>query len=239
MKWTGVLAGALAAAFGVGILWATGLVDPPETVSRALAVVSAVYPGPMGEAEVERIPCPPLDRLRLYVVCTAACEDVWVVVGVRGLWPRNLVNLGRLPPQPVEESRARIAEAVAGEGLTLDRDGAREMVACYLRLEGLLPALVLTPADLVLLEEARGDEEAMRWLAEGLDAPDVLSRIVPEETGDGFVARLFYWDTSAPGRPVLELTFDLATSGALRSLETRDSLRGGTASGSTPGIPPS
>ena len=54
------------------------------------------------------------------------------------------------------------------------------------------------------LEAARGNDDEMKRLAEGLDAPDALSRIDPEETGDGFRAHLYYWDTSRPGRPVLE-----------------------------------
>ena len=238
MKWSGVLAGALMALVAVLVLWGTALVDVPEALSRALAALSAVYPASIRGAEVERIPCPPLKNLRLYVVCTKACEDTWVIVGVRGLWPENLANLGRIPPQPMEESRARIGAAVARDGASLDRDGARDMIGCYLRLEGLLPELVLTPVDLVALEGARGSEDAMRRLAESLDAPDALSRIEPEEGEDGFQTRVFYWDTALPGRPVLEMTFDVAKNGVLRSLDERESLRGGTASGSIPGTPP-
>ncbi len=219
------------------VLWGTALVDPPERISRSLAAFSAVYPGPIRGAEVERIPCSPMEHLRLYVVCTNSCADTWVIVGVRGLWPENLANLGRIPPQPVEESRALIGAAVKRDGLSLDKDGAREMIGCYLRLDGLLPELVLSPVDLVALEQARGSEDSMRRLAEGLDTPDALSRIEPEEGEDGFRARLFYWDTALPGRPVLEIGFDLDTNGVLRSLDVRESLRGGTASGNTPGTP--
>jgi hypothetical protein len=239
VKWTGVLAGAFVATLAVGVLWGTALVDPPEGVSRGLAVLSAVYPGRLGGAQVERIPCPPLKHLRLYVVCTENCEQAWVVVGVRGLSPENLANLGRLPPQPPEESAQRIGAAVAQDDLSLDSTGAREMAACYLRLEGFLPGLVLTPLDLVALEGARGDEEAMRRLAEGLDTADAPARIETVESDDGFLARMFYWDTSLPGRPVLEMTLRMARNGVLRSLEVQESLRGGSVAGSSPGIPPS
>ncbi len=237
MRWLALLAGALLAIVAVVILWDTGVVDPPESVTRTIAALSALYPQSTRNADIDRIPCPPLRRLRLYVVCTSGCEDTWVIVGVRGLRPDNLANPGRIPPQPVEESRKRIAAAVAAEGLSLDRQGARDMIGCYLRLEGLLPELVLAPADLVALEAARGNDDEMKRLAEGLDAPDALSRIDPEETGDGFRAHLYYWNTSRPGRPVLEMDFGLEKNGVVRSLDARESLRGGSVSGSTRGTP--
>ena len=237
MRWVALLAGALLAIVAVVILWDTGVVDPPESVTRTIAALSALYPQSTRNADIDRIPCPPLRRLRLYVVCTSGCEDTWVIVGVRGLRPDNLANPGRIPPQPVEESRKRIAAAVAAEGLSLDRQGARDMIGCYLRLEGLLPELVLAPADLVALEAARGNDDEMKRLAEGLDAPDALSRIDPEETGDGFRAHLYYWNTSRPGRPVLEMDFGLEKNGVVRSLDARESLRGGSVSGSTRGTP--
>ena len=226
MKWGGVAAGAILALVAVLVLWGTGLAAPPEGLSRTIAALSALYPDSIRGAEVDRIPCPPLRRLRLYVVCTAGCAETWVIVGVRGLLPKNLANLGRIPSQPVEESRRRINAAVAAEGLHLDGDAAREMIGCYLRLEGFLPELVLTPAALVALESTGGDEEEMRRVAEGLDAPDAVLRIDPETMLDGFRARLLYWDTARPGRPVLELEFDLTTSGVLRSLQARPSVRG-------------
>ena len=238
MKWIGVATGAVLALAVVGVLWGTSLVDPPESVSRGLAVFSAIYPEPIHGAEVERIPCGSLRHLRLYVVCTNGCEDTWVIVGVRGLWPENLANLGRIPPQPVEESRAAISDAVARDHLSLDRDGAREMIACYLRIEGRLPGLVLTPLDLIALEQARGSDEKMQRLAESLDAGDAVSRIDPEESEEGYRARLLYWDTSLPDRPVLEIALDLERNGVLRSIEVSESVRGGSAPGSTPGSPP-
>ena len=238
MRWIGVATGAGLAVVAVVILWATSLVDPPESLSRSLAVFSAVYPGPIRGAEVERIPCGALRHLRLYVVCTNGCEDTWVIVGVRGLWPENLANPGRIPPQPVEESRARISEAVARDRLSLDRGGAREMIACYLRIEGRLPGLVLTPLDLIALEAARDSEEKMQRLAESLDAEDAVSRIDPVETEDGYRARLLYWDTSLPERPVLEIDLDMERNGVLRSIDVKESVRGGSAPGSTTGSPP-
>jgi hypothetical protein len=238
VRWIGVATGAGLAMGAVLILWATSLVDPPESVSRSLAVFSAVYPGTIRGAEVERIPCGSLRHLRLYVVCTNGCEDTWVIVGVHGLWPENLANPGRIPPQAVEESRARISDAVARDRLSLDRGGAREMIACYLRIEGRLPGLVLTPLDLIALEDARDSEEKMQRLAESLDAEGAVSRIDPVDTEDGYRARLLYWDTSLPDRPVLEIALDLKRNGVLRSIDVSESVRGGSAPGSTTGSPP-
>jgi len=237
VRWLALAAGALFAMLAVVVLWDLDVIDPPEGVTSTIGALSALYPQSIHDAAIERIPCPPLRHVRLYVVCTAGCEETWVIVGVRGLRPDNLANPGRVPPQPVEESRQRIAAAVASEALSLDREEAREMIGCYLRLEGLLPELVLTPADVVALESARGNDDEMRRLAEGLDAPDALSRIDPQDTGDGFRAHLLYWDTARPGRPVLEIDFVLETNGVVRSLDARPSVRGGTASGSTPGTP--
>lgn len=226
MKWGGVAAGAILALLAVVLLWGTGLAAPPEGLTMKIAAVSAIYPGSIRRAEVERIPCPPLRRLRFYVVCTEGCAETWMIVGVRGLLPDNLSNPGRVPEQPVEESRRRINEAVAAEGLQLDIDGAREMIGCYLRLNGLLPELVMTPPALAALESTGGDEEEMRRVAESLDTPDALMRIDPEKTLDGFRARLLYWNTSLLGRPVLDLEFNLKEDGELRALIAQPSARG-------------
>jgi hypothetical protein len=226
MKWGGVAAGAILALLAAVLLWGTGLAAPPEGLTRRIAAMSAMDPGSSGEADVERIPCPPLERLRLYVVCTQGCAETWMIVGVRGLLPENLANLGRVPAQPVEESRRRINAAVAAEGLRLDVDGAREMVACYLRLEGFLPQLVLTPAALVALEATDGNEEDVLRVGDSLDTPDAVTRIDPEKTLDGFTARLLYWDAARPGRPVLDLEFNLNQDGVLRSLIALPSGRG-------------
>jgi hypothetical protein len=229
VKWGGVAAGAILALLAVVLLWGTGLAAPPEELTRKIAAVSAIFPGSIRGAEVEQIPCPPLRRLRFYVVCTEECAGTWVIVGVRGLLPDNLSNPGRVPAQPLEEPRRRINEAIAAEGLRLDVDGAREMIGCYLRLEGLFPDLVLTPAALVALESTGGDEEEMRRVAQSLDAPDALMRIDPEKTLDGFRARLLYWNTSILGRPVLDLEFNLNEDGVLRSLVAQPSERGAPA----------
>jgi len=237
VRWAGLAAGALLALLGVGALWATALVDPPESVSRELALLSSLYPESSRGAQIERIPCRPLRHLRLYVVCTGGCEETWVIVGVRGLWAENLANPGRIPPQPLEESRSRIAAAVARDGLNLDRDASREMIACYLTIDGLLPTLVLGPLDRVALEQTRDSEEKMQALAQSLDTNDAVSRIDAVEYDDGFRARTSYWDTSTYGRPVLEIDWDVARNGVLRSLEVIEPTTGDSASGSTPDSP--
>ncbi len=222
MRLRGVLAGAGLGSLLVSILWLTGTVQPPEALTRKVAAFSAVFPGPLGMAEVGRIPCPPLQRLRLYVVCTQGCEDVWRIVGVRGLWPENYANLGRLPPEPAGEARRRFNLAVAREGLRLDPDEAREMVGCYLRLDGLHPGLVLGDADLPAVDNARHSEEKMRALAESLYSPENLSKITLAEIETGFEARFLYWDTTRPGRPVVEFDLKLARDGRLITLRQRD-----------------
>jgi hypothetical protein len=235
----------VAAGAGLGLLlllllWTAGVVPPPEALASRVAAISAVFPGPAGDAEVQRIPCPPLRRLRLYVVCTDGCEGVWRIVAVRGLRPENLANLNRTPPEPAEESRGRISAAVEREGLRLDAAGAREMIGCYLRLDGLHPDLVLEESDHRSLEEARGDDEAMRRVAEGLEDPGAIARVPVEETPEGFAARFLYWQTARADRPVLEIEYRLARDGQVLSVRARALSPGdGTASGSTPGTPPS
>jgi hypothetical protein len=234
-----VLGGACLGLLVIALLWAAGALRPPEGITRRLAAYSAVFPGPVARARVERIPCPPLERLRLYVVCTDDCEGVWRIVGVRGLGPRNLVDLGRVPPEPTETTRERINAEIAAEGLRLDLAGAREMIGCYLRLDGLHPELVLEPADREAVEGARGDEEAMRRVAEGLDEPGAVGRIPVEEVADGFTASLLYWHTARDDRPVLEIEYRLRRDGRVESVRARPLTPvDGTASGSTPGTPP-
>ncbi|HKN47674.1 MAG TPA: hypothetical protein VJ144_06860, partial [Candidatus Polarisedimenticolia bacterium] len=213
MRLARVLLGALLAGSVLVTLWATGFADPPEAVSRRLALFSAVYPGALRKAVVERIPCAPLRRLRLYVVCTGGCEDVWRIVAVRGLMAENLQSLNRVPPEPPEEIRARIDAAVGRERLRLDVGGARELIGCYMRLDGRHPELVLLEPDREAVEAARGNEEALAAVAEALDEPAALSRVEVREIADGFASRFLYWDTAAPGRPVLELTWRLARDG--------------------------
>ena len=218
MRLPGVLLGVAAGAVLIVAAWTTGLVEPPERVSRGLAVFTAVFPHPAGSADVDRIPCPPLRRTRLYVVCTAGCEEVWKVMAVRGLGAATLASLNRLPPEPIEERRERIAAAVARDDLQLDGAAAREMIGCYLRLEGLRPDLVLGPDHLRLLRTARGDEAAMRRLAESLEDPAALDRLEVVREAGGFVARFLYWQTAEAGRPVLELEIRVGEDGVLRSL---------------------
>lgn len=221
MRIRGILGGLL---LGVGILalaWGTGLADPPEPVTRGIATFTAVFPEPMRAAMVERIPCPPLPRLRLYVVCTRGCEGTWKVIGTRGLRATTLANYGRLPKEPIDDRRRAIAAAVSRERLRLDERTARQMIGCYLLLEGLRPDLILTGDHLDRLRRTGGDEEAMRRLAESLEDPQAASRLAIRREDNGYASRFFYWRTAEPGRPVVELEIRLWEDGALRSLEAR------------------
>lgn len=227
---------------GLVLLWGLGIVQPPEGITRRLAAFQAVFPGRWTDAEVERIPCPPLLRLRLYVVCTEGCDGTWKVVGTRGLVVAPIVNLNRLPLEPAEETRRRLNREVAREALRLDAGGAAEMIGCYLRLEGLHPELILTDAALAAVDLARSDprpEEAMLGIASSLDDPEALSRLHVAETPGGFESSFDYWDTGSAGRPVLRMEYRLRRDGALLDVRTRErQVTGGTASGNTPGIPP-
>jgi hypothetical protein len=218
---SGVLGGALLGLLILLLAWSTGLADPPEAVTRAIATFTAVFPEPMGTAVVERLPCPPLRRLRLYVVCTRGCEGTWKVIGVRGLLATTLANHARRPPEPVDDRREAVSRAVARERLRLDERSARQMIGCYLLLEGLRPDLILTGDRLERLRRAGGDEEARRRLAESLEDPDAVSRLAIHREDGGYASRFLYWHTAEPGRPVLELKLRLGEDGALRSLEAR------------------
>jgi len=237
-----VAAGAGIAAFGLVVLWAIGLAPVPEGVTRRLAAFEAVFPGRWTGAEVERIACPPLSGLRLYVVCTDGCDGIWKVIGVRGFRTLALVNLNRMPPEPTEEVRRRFNREIAKEALRLDPGGAVDMIGCYLELAGLHPELVLTDAALAAVETARTGprpEEAMRSLADGLDEPDALSRLTVTETPQGFESTFLYWDTASVGRPVLQMDYRLGRNGVLLGVRVREwSPTDGTVSGSTPGRPP-
>jgi len=228
--------GALLGLLALLLLWAVGLVDPPESLSRRLAVLSAVYPEKADDAVAERIPCPPLRRLRLYVVCTERCEGVWRIVGVRGLLATNIQNLIQPPTETPLEARVQANAAIAREHLSLDARGAQEMVGCYLRLSGLAPELVLGGADAVLVERARGQgEEAMAAIAASFDDPDAAARIRVRQTAAGYAATLFYWDRWRPGEPIESLEYLLARDGRLLSAGARDEpLTGGTASDNIP-----
>jgi len=237
-----VAAGAGIAVLGLVVLWAFGLAPVPEGISRRLAAFEAVFPGRWTRAEVERVPCPPLRRLRLYVVCTDGCDGIWKVVGVRGFRTLPLINLNRMPPESAEDVRRRFNREVAKEALRLDPGEAVDMIGCYLGLAGLHPELVLTDAALAAVETAREGprpEDAMKSVAEGLDGPDALSRLTVEETAQGFESSFRYWDTASAGRPVLEMDYRLGRNGVLLGVRVRErSPTGDTASGSTPGRPP-
>jgi hypothetical protein len=199
--------------------WGTGFVSPPAQLARRAAAWSAVYPGPVGEAEVDPIDCAPLPRVRIYLVCTADCRGVRRLMAVRGLVATPLANLNRTPPEDLKVTRGRINAVITGERLRLDLEGAREMIGCYMRIEGLDPALVLSEDGLedVTAARAAGDE-AMRRLEEGFDDPHPLGRVRIEARPGGYQAVFLYWDTSRAGAPVLRLTIDMSEAGELHAM---------------------
>ena len=208
------------AAIAVVLLWGTGWMEPPEPLTRALARYMAVSTAETGEVTVDRIPCPPLHRLRLYVVCTADCAAVWKVVGVRGLRAMRLANPGRVPPEPREEAQRRINEAIGGEGLELDETGARAMIGCHLALDGMLPDLILTDTDRLRIERASGDEERLQEIAAGLADPASIERLRVDRAGDRWKTTFYYWATELPDHPVYELRVVLHDDGRLDNVET-------------------
>lgn len=200
-------------------VWATGLVLPPESLARRVAAWSAVYPGPVGEAEVDPIACAPLPRVRIYLVCTSDCRAVRRLVAVRGLAATLLANLNRTPPEDLKLTRGRINAVITGERLRLDVEQAREMLGCYMRIEGLDPALVLSEGGLEDVKAARAaGDDAMRRLEEGFDEQHPLDRIRIEERPGGFQAVFLYWDTDRAGAPVLRLSIDMSVAGELRTM---------------------
>lgn len=216
----GVLGGAAVAAIAIVLLWGLGWVEPPEALSRSLARRSAVSGGSAAEATVEAIPCPPLRRLRLYLVCTRGCSEVWRVVGVRGLRPILLSNPGRVPPEPPEEAQRRINDALAGEGLVLDETGARAMIGCHMALAGMYPDLIVNAMDRLRIEQAAGDEDRLREFAESLLDPAAIERIRVNRAGDRWEATFDYWATELPDRPVYTLRVVLEADGRLDTVET-------------------
>jgi hypothetical protein len=200
-------------------VWASGLVLPPESVARRVAAWSAVYPGPVGEAEIDPIACAPLARVRIYLVCTGGCRGVRRLVAVRGLLATLLANLNRTPPEDLKVTRGRINAVITGERLRLDVEQAREMIGCYMRIEGLDPALVLSEGGLEDVRAARAaGDDAMRRLMETFDEPRPLERVQIEERPGGFQAVFLYWDTERPAAPVLRLTIDMSVAGELRAM---------------------
>jgi len=219
MRISRLLAGIALGLFLLMGLWYGGWLLPPEGLSRRLAAFHAAFPGAMGEAQVSRIDCPPLRRLRLYVVCTRDCEGIWRLVLVKGLRATTLANLGRTPPDSPSMTRQRTNAAVGREAMRLDAGGAREMIACYLRLDGLRPELVLPPGGLDAVADARQEgDDAMQRLAESLDQREAVHRILVEEGPQGFEADVLYWDTWRTGHPVLRIRIGLARDGQMRAL---------------------
>ncbi len=221
------------------LFWIAGIVEPPEALSRALAILAATYPGPGGRATGERIACPPLPRLRLYVVCTDDCEGVWRIVGVRGLAATNLVNLNKLPPDSPETLRRAANEAIAAEGLHLDERGARGLIGCYLRLAGLHPERVLGDGDRDRLEQARANLATLTAFAENLGEVGGVERIPIRETPVGVTSRFDYWDTASAGAPIVTMTWRLRHDGTIDLYRASPPpLTDDSESGNTPGKPP-
>jgi hypothetical protein len=214
-----LLAGLFLGACLVLGVWASGLVLPPESVARRVAAWSAVYPGPVGEAEIDRIECAPMERVRIYLVCTADCTGVRRLVAVRGLVATLLANLNRTPSEDLKVTRGRINAVIAAQRLRLDGDGAREMIGCYMRIEGLDPALLLSEGGLEDVNAARaGGEAAVRRLSDTLNDPHTLDRIQIDDAPGGFRAGFLYWDTSRSGDPVLRVTIEMTRAGELRAM---------------------
>jgi len=217
-----VLFGALLGFLLLVVLWFSAVLQPPEGLSRRAAAWAATATAGGGPAITERIPCRVLRRLRLYAVCTDGCESIWRIVGVWGLQPSILADLARVPPEREGVARRRINTAVAREALALRRQDAREMFACYMRLDGLAPALILPPGARAGVISVRGDEQAMLELARQLEHPDALSRLEVREAESGFETSFAYWDTSIPGWPVVEIMLRIADDGRLLDVDRRE-----------------
>jgi hypothetical protein len=219
MRIVRLLAGILLGLAVVTVTWYEDWVRPPEAVARRVAAFAATYPGPVGEAALDPIECPPLPRLRVYLVCTESCNGVRRLIAVKGLQADLLANLNRTPPESLETTRHRINAVIGREGVRLDVDGAREMIGFFLRLEGLRPQLLLPTGGAEDVEAARAaGDDAMQRLAESLDTPGAMSRVHVEESREGFGAEMLYWDTWRAGRPVLRLRVRVARDGQLREL---------------------
>ena len=214
-----VLFGAVLGLLLLGILWFGAILQPPESLSRRAAAWVAIFPADGGQAIIERIPCPVLRKLRFYVVCTNDCESIWRIVGVRGLQPRILADLARIPSERPGVARRRINAAVAREKLTLDREEAREMIGCYMRLDGLEPALILPAGGRATVEAVRGSEDAMLDLARDLGHPEALSRLHIRASAGGFDTRFEYWDTTHSGQPVVQIDVRIARDGQMLGVE--------------------
>jgi hypothetical protein len=130
-----------------------------------------------------------------------------------------LANLNRTPAEDLKVTRGRINAVIAGEHLRLDVEGARAMIGCYMRIEGLDPALVMSDGGLEDVKTARAaGDEAMRRLEETFDEEHPLDRVLIEERPGGFQAVFLYWDTERAAAPVLRLTIDMSVAGELRAM---------------------
>ncbi len=224
-----VLLGAALVPAAIAALWLAGVVDPPEGVRLRLAAYTAVYPGPVGTAAVENLPCAPLARVHFYVVCTEDCGQIWKIVAVKGLRVETISDLNRIPREKRGESRRRFNRVVAGEALRLDAIGAREMAGCLMRLDGTRTAFLLEEAELDAIEVAREDEPSLRRLAATLGQTDGLSRITIEESARGFDAHAYYLNTDRDGWPVQELRITIAPDGKVLEVTRRLVSSGGQA----------
>ncbi len=214
-----VLLGVVLGLLLLGTLWFGAILQPPESLSRRAAAWVAIFPDNGGQAIIERIPCPGLRKLRFYVVCMNDCESIWRIVGVWGLQPRILADLARIPAERPGVARRRINSAVAREKLTLDPEEAREMIGCYMRLDGLDPALILPAGGRAAVEAARGSEDAMLDLARDLGHQEALSRLHIRASAGGFDTRFEYWDTTHSGQPVVQIDVRIARDGQMLGVE--------------------
>ncbi len=234
-----VALGALIAAVIAFLVWFTGVLQPPEGLRRRVVAFVAIYPGPVSEALVDRVICPPLRGRHLYVVCTEDCEGQWRLLGVTGLRVETLRNFNRVPPEDESEVWSRLNRFIAREELEIDTASAPSMIGCHMRVAGLYPELIVTESDVREIEEARPSEEKMRRIAEGLRDPPPEAMTIRRE-GRDLAAGFLYWDTSRAGRPILEVTYRLSRDGRLLDVRARERLsRDDTAFGNTPDIPPS
>lgn len=224
-----VLLGAALVPAALAALWVAGILDPPEGVRRRVAAFAAVYPGPVAKAAVEGLPCPPLARVRFYVVCTAECEEIWRIVAVKGLGVETVSDLNRVPRERRGETRRRFNRLVAGEALRLDAAQARAMAGCVLRLDGTRTEFLVEEMDVGAIEAARDDEASLRRLAESLSKTDGLPRLTIDENAQGFEARAFYLNTDREGWPVLELRLGIARDGEILWVTRRVMVPGGSA----------
>jgi hypothetical protein len=200
-------------------VWWLGWIDPPEAIARSLALRAAAAGGGAAGATLEAIPCPPLRRLRLYVVCTRECDGVWRVMGVSGLRSMLLSDPGRVPPEPPDVAQRRINDAVSDDRPAIDEAGAREMIGCHMRLSGLHPGLVLDAFDRARIAQADGDEDRLQAIAEGLFDSAGIERIGVERAADHWESTFDYWAVEEPGRPIDTLRVVLETDGRLRTVE--------------------